>query len=139
MRRTVSTWRTYDTNSSGYIERDEAVAAVRDYLFEVITRDQAVQVITLYLFVAPVPSPTPTPEPTPVPTPTPTPEPAPPEHDPPRPEEPTLSEVIERVRPSVVKMVKIWNGGQGSGVIFDTAGETAYILTVSHVVDDRTD
>ena len=136
MRRTVSTWRTYDTNSSGYIERDEAVAAVRDYLFEVITRDQAVQVITLYLFVAPVPSPTPTPEPTPAPTPTPTPEPAPPEHDPPRPEEPTLSEVIERVRPSVVK---IWNGGQGSGVIFDTAGETAYILTVSHVVDDRTE
>ena len=57
-----------------------------------------------------------------------------PEQDPPRPEEPTLSEVIEQVRPSVVK---IWNGGQGSGVIFDTAGETAYILTVSHVVDDR--
>ena len=115
----------YDTNGSGYIEKDEAIAAIGDYLFEeTITRDQVVQVIAHYLFADPVPSPTPSPEP------------APPEHDPPRPEEPTLSEVIERVRPSVVK---IWNGGQGSGVIFDTAGETAYILTVSHAVDDRTE
>ena len=124
----------YDSSGNGYIEIEEALDAVDAYFDGEITVDQALDVIDFYFDEAPVPAPAPTPEPTPAPTPTP--EPAPPEHDPPRPEEPTLSEMIERVRPSVVK---IWNVGQGSGVIFDTAGETAYILTVSHAVDDRTE
>ena len=114
----------YDANGNGYIEGEEVFAAINDYFDGEITRAQVFEVIDFYF------------DDTPVPVPTPTPEPAPPEHDPPRPEEPTLSEMIEQVRPSVVK---IWNGGQGSGVIFDTVGETAYILTVSHAVDDRTE
>ena len=114
----------YDSSGNGYIERDEVLDAVDAYFDGAITRDQALEVVDAYFDKTLVIAPTPTPEP------------APPEHDPPRPEEPALSEMIEQVRPSVVK---IWNIGQGSGVIFDTAGETAYILTGAHVVDDRTE
>ena len=118
----------YDANGNGYIEIDEVFDAVDAYFDGGdITRDQVLEVVDFYFDETPVPSPTPIP--------TPSPEPAPPEHFPPRPEEPTLSEVIEQVRPSVVQ---VWNSGYSSGVIFDTMGETAYILTVSHAVDDRT-
>ena len=41
----------YDTNDNDQIDKDEALAAINDYLFEgTITKDQALEVINLYLF-----------------------------------------------------------------------------------------
>ena len=41
----------YDANDSGQIEKDEALAAIDDYLFEgSLTKEQALEVIDLYLF-----------------------------------------------------------------------------------------
>ena len=41
----------YDTNSNGRIEKNEALAAVVDYLFHgTLTKEQALQVVNLYLF-----------------------------------------------------------------------------------------
>ena len=81
----------------------------------------------------PTPSPTPTPLPTPTHTPTPTPSPSP---------EPSealalaVSEMVKLVRPSVVKISH--GAGLGSGVIFDTEGRTANIVTNAHVVHGHT-
>ena len=72
----------------------------------------------------PKPSPTPIPTATPLPTPTPTPAPTP---------TPTLSETIQRLKPSVVRIETVF--GSGSGVIFDTEGGSAYILTNHHVIE----
>ena len=111
----------YDLNDNNRIDRDEVLAAIKDYLFtDLITRDELLALIGLYLFNEPVTPPTTGP--------------ILPGHDPPVPEEEPLSAVIKRVRPSVVK---IFNGGQASGVIFDTQGQTAYVMTNSHAVDDR--
>jgi len=48
-----------------------------------------------------------------------------------------LRDVVERVRPSVVRIEA--GGGSGSGVIFETAGQagaqTAYVITNQHVVE----
>ena len=113
----------YDLNGNNRIDRDEVLAAISDYLFtDSVTRDEVLELISLYLFDSPVTLPTPEPPPGPIL----------PGHDPPVQGEP-LSAMIERVRPSVVK---IFNGGRGSGVIFDTQGQTAYVMTNSHVVDD---
>ena len=38
----------YDANGNGIIERDEAIAAVRDYFDRLITRDQVIMVIQSY-------------------------------------------------------------------------------------------
>ena len=115
----------YDLNDNNRIDRDEVLAAITDYLFtDLITRDELLELIGLFLFDSPVTPPTPEP----------TPEPILPGHDPPVPEEEPLSAMIARVRPSVVK---IFNGSQASGVIFDTQGQTAYVMTNSHAVDDR--
>ena len=73
---------------------------------------------------APEPAPTPTPEPTPTPTVEPTP---PPE---------SLSRMIERVRPAVVKITNDADDSFGSGAIFKTEGMNAYIVTNYHVVDN---
>ena len=49
----------------------------------------------------------------------------------------TLSQMIERVRPSVVLIRKV-SGGHGTGVIFNADGQYGYIVTNRHVVgDDR--
>ena len=40
--------RRYDANGNGIIERDEAIAAVRDYFDRLITRDQVIMVIQSY-------------------------------------------------------------------------------------------
>ena len=69
----------------------------------------------------PLPTPTPTPLPTPTPTPMPTPVPT-----------PSLTEVIQRLKQSVVRVDT--NIGVGSGVIYAVEGSTAYIVTNEHVV-----
>ena len=70
----------------------------------------------------PIPTPTPTPLPTLTPTPTPAPTPT-----------PTLTETIQRLKPSVVRIETVFSSG--SGVIFDTDGSSAYILTNHHVIE----
>ncbi len=113
----------YDTNGNGIIDRDEAIAAVADYFAGTITRDQAVEVMANYFSGEPVgdevqtgddPSPESTEEPDSQPDPEP------------------LNTMIERVRPSVVKIVS--SHTVGSGVLFQTEGETGYVLTSEHVI-----
>ena len=42
---------TYDTNGNDQIDKSEALTAIEDYIFEgILTKDQALEVITLYLF-----------------------------------------------------------------------------------------
>ena len=42
---------TYDTNNNNRIDKDEALVAINDYLFErTITKEQALEIINLYLF-----------------------------------------------------------------------------------------
>ena len=90
----------------------------------------------------PVPTPTPTPVPTatprPTPTPTPRPTPTPVPTATPRPTATpsaglSLSEMVSRVRPSVVRINT--RTASGSGVIYDTDGQTAYIVTNHHVIE----
>ena len=52
-------------------------------------------------------------------------------------EAPSLDEMIESVRPSVVMVVTDLGDsvGQGSGFIFEVEGQSAYVLTNQHVVD----
>jgi hypothetical protein len=38
----------YDENGNGEIDKDEVMAAVTDYFEEIITKDQLMEVITLY-------------------------------------------------------------------------------------------
>jgi len=84
-----------------------------------------------------IPTPTPTLVP-PTPTPTPTPVPPTPTPVPPTPT-PTLNSIVERVRPSVVRIET--DDGSGSGFIiqvgFPTAQEsnTALVLTNNHVIE----
>ena len=106
----------YDLNGNGVIDRDEAITAVSDYFAGVITRDQVLVIIQYYFSGDPVP----------------------PVEDvlPPEPPTRSLSDVIEDVRPAVVYVRNI-DVGAGSGVIFKTEGETGYVMTNSHVVDDN--
>ena len=76
----------------------------------------------------PTPQPTPTPTPTPQPTPTPTPRPTP-TKDPAA----ALSAMVKQVRPAVVRIQT--SSGSGSGAIFDTQGQTGYVITNHHVVE----
>ncbi len=73
---------------------------------------------------AALPTPTPTPRPTPTPTPRPTPTPT-----------PSLAEMVAEVRPAVVRIDNTATGGGGSGVIVDTSGSAAYVVTNWHVVE----
>ena len=88
------------------------------------------------------PVPTATPRPTPVPTRTPRPTPTRRPTSTPRPIStpvPTvapvnrLSEMVKQVRPSVVRIETSSAGG--TGVIFETSGQTAYVITNQHVVE----
>ncbi len=76
------------------------------------------------------PSPTPSPSPTPAPQPTAKPTEA--ASPIPQPEN-LLSEMVERVRTSVVRIESL--AMTGSGVIFDTSAESAFIVTNYHVVE----
>ena len=61
----------YDDDRNSVMSRDEVITAITDYLFSgLITRDETLAVIVLYLF-PPTPTPTPTPKPTPTPPPPP--------------------------------------------------------------------
>ena len=81
----------------------------------------------------PTPTPLPTPTPTPLPTPTPTPLPTPTPTPMPTPvPTPSLTEVIQRLKQSVVRVDT--NIGGGSGVIYAVEGSTAYIVTNEHVI-----
>ncbi len=88
----------------------------------------------------PTPRPRPRPTPTPpstrsTPQPTPTYTPVPPNRGEPSPS--TLIELVEEASDSVVKVIA--NIGTGSGWIYRTVGEEAWVLTNQHVVDnDRT-
>ena len=88
------------------------------------------------------PPPTATPSPTTVPTPgptrviisTPTPTPRPPQATPQAPVAgESLGDMIARIRPAIVKIHNSI-GGQGSGAIFRTDGNNAYVITNQHVV-----
>ena len=90
----------------------------------------------------PVPTPTPTPLPTATPVPTPTPTPTPRPTATPRPtrtpiptKSPTalLSEMVKQARPAVVRIES--STSVGSGAIFETQGQTAYVITNHHVVE----
>ena len=88
----------------------------------------------------PTAMPTATPTPTPVPTATPKPTPSPrltltPTPRPTATPNPAilLSEMVRQARPAVVRIET--RTGSGSGVIFETQGQTAYIVTNNHVVE----
>ena len=88
------------------------------------------------LAAVPTPTPTATPTPTPVPTATPTPTPVPTATPTPRPtKDPAeaLSAMVKQVRPAVVRIQT--SSGSGSGVIFETQGQTGYVVTNHHVVE----
>ena len=70
----------------------------------------------------PVPTATPAPTPTPRPTATPTPNSA-----------AALSEMVRQARPAVVRIES--SAGAGSGVIFETQGQTGFVITNQHVVE----
>ena len=75
----------------------------------------------------PGPGPTPTPTRS-APTPTPTQSAPPPDS--------RLPAVIQRVRPSVVRVINLVGHSQGTGVIFRVQGGKAYVLTNEHVVEN---
>ena len=79
--------------------------------------------------LAPTPTPSPTPTATPTTTPTATPRPT----STPAGEAEGLSDMVKRVRPAVVRIQTGTN--EGSGVIFETQGQTGYVLTNFHVVE----
>ena len=86
----------------------------------------------------PTPSPTPTPTATPTPTPRPTATPHPtarprPTSTPTKSPAASLSEMVRQARPSVVRIES--DIGRGSGVIFETQGRIALIITNYHVVE----
>ena len=77
----------------------------------------------------PVPPPVPTFTPVPPPTPTPRPTLAPAAT---RPASMTLSDMVNEVRPGVVRIGT--TRSVGTGVIFETSGRTAYVITNEHVI-----
>ena len=74
---------------------------------------------------APAPAATPVPTPTPTPRPTGTPVPF-------RPNPTSLTEMVRDVRPAVVRIATTTS--VGTGVIFETSGQTGYLVTNEHVI-----
>ena len=111
----------YDTDCDGLISRDEVLEAISVYFQGGITRNLVLKIISLYFSQAPVvhttPCPTATPEPTSAVL--------------------TMIELVKKVRPSVVRITQSTSEGvgTGTGLIFETDGQTAYIITNEHVVD----
>ena len=82
----------------------------------------------------PVPTDTPTPTPVPTDTPTPTPQPTPtPVPTPTKDPASSLSAMVKQARSAVVRIQT--SSGSGSGVIFETQGQTGYVITNHHVVE----
>ena len=106
---------------------DPTVAA---YLLRLMAQPTATPPPTATLTPTPLPTltPTPTPHPTrrptpiPRPTATPTPNPA-----------ASLSEMVRQARPAVVRIETL--AGGGTGVVFETQGQTGYVITNQHVVE----
>ena len=98
----------YDLDRSGVIEKREMIAAITDYFNGEITKSDVIAVITFYFSGERVET-------------TSTAGPA------------QVSDMIARVRPAIVKVVNA-SGGQGSGVIFKTDAQYAYVVTNQHVV-----
>ena len=84
---------------------------------------------TLTPTMTPVPSPTPTPRPTDTPRPTATPRPT---STPTKSAAVLLRELVRQASPAVVKVESA--SGVGSGVIFDTINNSAYVITNHHAV-----
>ena len=116
----------YDANGNDLIDRDEVLTAVQDYFANIITRDQVLQVISIYFTGEPIPDNIPTNDPS---SPESTTEPDT------QPDVESLDTVIERVRPSIVKIVS--SRGVGSGVLFQTDDETGYALTSEHIIRNK--
>ena len=118
----VSTPGDYDANGNCTIERDEVIAAVKDYFSGEVTRDFVISVIVLYFNGDTVCTPQ-----------------LPGNQELAGDAESTsLSAMVTRVRPSVVMVVALvdpYFSTAASGFIFKVNGETAYILTNHHVVD----
>ena len=82
----------------------------------------------------PVPTDTPTPTPVPTDTPTPTPQPTPtPVPTPTKDPASSLSAMVKQARSAVVRIQTSLRSG--SGVIFETQGQTGYVITNHHVVE----
>ena len=116
----------YDADGNSLIDRDEALAAIQGYFAGIITRAQAVEVISFYFSGEPIPDnvqtgDSPSPEST-----------AEPDS---QPDVESLDTLIERVRPGIVKVVS-WHT-VGSGVLFQTDGQTGYVLTDEHVIRNQ--
>jgi len=81
------------------------------------------------------PEPTPTPSATPTPTRVPTPTPSPTPTATPAPTVESLADMVERIKPGIVRIST--ELGSGSGVIFeaDAGGRTALVLTNYHVIE----
>ena len=75
----------------------------------------------------PIPAPTPKPVPTSIPAPTPIPTPTPVVP-------PTPADLVERVKDGVVRVTVGFSAG--SGFIFDTEGDVAFVVTAHHVIED---
>ena len=113
----------HDTNGDRKIDKIELIAAVNLYLFEdALTKAEVIDIISHYLFDIEVIVTAPTPTPTQMPTPTQTPT-----------ASLSLSAMVNQVRPAVVRIQT--SSGLGSGVIFQTQGQTGYVVTNHHVVE----
>ena len=97
----------YDLNENGMIDRSEVIQAVGDYFADEISRGDVIGIIGFYLSGEQVGSG-------------------------PATEPPQISDMIGRVRPAIVKVLRP-SGGQGSGVIFKVDASYAYVLTNQHV------
>lgn len=98
----------YDLNANGTIEHNEVIAAVQDYFEGLISREDVLAIINYYISGDTIPVTAPPPA--------------------------QLSDMIERVRPAVVKIQSSSGWDRGTGVIFKVENNFAYIVTNQHVV-----
>ena len=96
----------FDSNGNNMIEKNEAIDAVIAYFNGEITKEQAIDIIILYFSGGTIQEQV----------------------------APNLAEVIAQVRPAVVKIQNDTARSQGSGAIFKTEGQNAYVITNQHVV-----
>ena len=101
----------YDANNNNLIDKDEAIAAITDYIQGEITKEQAIAIFILYVNNTPIREQT---------------------------SPPSITEVVAKVLPSVVKILNPELRAQGSGVIYRVDGQNGYIITNEHVVRTAT-
>ena len=97
----------YDANNNNLIDKDEVIAAITDYIQGEITKEQAIAIFILYVNNTPIQEQT---------------------------SPPSITEVVARILPSVVKILNPELRSQGSGVIYRIDGQNAYIITNAHVI-----